>query len=96
MGFNFIGELLYRNNTSIWFIYPYNKDFRDDLIVFSDEIKESVYWQRDIYDLTIEISEPNRDLDLLFKETFRETNIFYSDDLTGTDFKQAIDFTIRK
>jgi hypothetical protein len=28
--------------------------------------------------------------------TFRENNIFYSDDLCGTDFKQVIDFEIKK
>ena len=31
----------------------------------------------------------------LFK-TFKESNIFYSSDLCGTDFKQVIDFEIRK
>ena len=28
--------------------------------------------------------------------TFKENKIFYATDLVGTDFKQAIDFIIRK
>lgn len=49
-------------------------------------------YQKDIYNITID----NPDLQNLFRDTFRESNIFYSDDLTGTDFLQAIDFTIRR
>ena len=93
MGFKFIGELLERNSNLIWFIYPYKKEFSEDLLVFSDETRESLFWQKNIYDLS---SMNNPDLDNLLKETFRESNIFFSDDLTGTDFKQAIDFSIRK
>ena len=29
-------------------------------------------------------------------QTFRENKIFYATDLVGTDFKQCIDFSIRK
>lgn len=92
-GFRFIGELLERNKNLVWFIYPHNKEFRNNILVFSDVIKESYLWQKNIYDTSILL---NPTLDNVLKETFRESNIFYSDDLTGTDFKQAIDFQIRK
>lgn len=92
MGFKFIGELLQKDDILLWFIYPYNRDFYKNTIVFSDEVKESYYWQRNIYDITF----PNDDLKKLLFNTFRESMIFYSDDLCGTDFKTAIDFEIKK
>ena len=48
-------------------------------------------YQRNIYNITI-----NNDRIKNILNTFTEGNIFYSNDLCGTDFKQAIDFTIRK
>ena len=92
MGFKFIGELLRKEDVLVWFIYPYSKEFYKNTIVFSDEVKESIYYQRNIYDITF----PNDDLKKLFYNTFRENMIFYSDDLCGTDFKTAIDFEIKK
>lgn len=92
MGFKFIGELLRKDSNIIWFIFPYNKEFFENFIVFSDEVKESIYWQRNIYDINF----PNEDLKKLLFNTFRESMIFFSDDLCGTDFKQAIDFEIKK
>ena len=95
-GFKFLGDFLqdkdnYTNNC--WFIYPYDKEkFTNDLIVFSDEISTSLYYQKDIYKLTFK----NDRIEKLLYNTFRESMIFYSDDLTGTDFKSAIDFMIRK
>lgn len=74
-----------------WFIYPYNKNFGDKFIVFSDEIKISPYWQRDIYNITIK----NEKLKHLF-QSFREDKIFFSSDMSGTDFKQVIDFNIKR
>lgn len=74
-----------------WFIYPYNKNFADNFIVFSDEIKISPYWQRDIYNITIK----NEKLKHLF-QSFREDKIFFSSDMCGTDFKQVIDFNIKR
>ena len=91
-GFRFIGELLKKDANIIWFIYPYKHEFFKNLIVFSDKVKETKMYQKDIYNITID----NPDLQNLFRDTFRESNIFYSDDLTGTDFLQAIDFTIRR
>ena len=75
----------------VWFIYPYNKEFSNKIIVFSDVIKTSKYWQRDIYNISIK----NEKLKNLFM-TFKENKIFYSSDMCGTDFKQVIDFMIRR
>lgn len=92
-GFKFLCEYLKDKETKevCWFIYPFYKDFSNKLIVFSDEIKISKYWQRDIYN-------PSFNNDGLKKllGTFKENKIFYSDDLCGTDFKQVIDFSIRR
>ena len=61
------------------------------MLVISDIIKQSPYWQRSIYDLSIR----NDKLKNLCK-TFRENRIFYASDLIGTDFKQVIDFEIKR
>lgn len=93
-GFKFLCEYLVdkeNNKDQCWFIYPYINDFSDDIIVFSDVVKISKYWQRNIYDLSIK----NDKLRNLFL-TFKENMIFYADDMCGTDFKQVIDFEIRK
>ena len=89
--FKFIGELLKDGNQAIWFIYPYDKDFKDNLLIFSDVVKLNKRYQRNIYDITLKNDRLRNIL-----ATFREGNIFYSSDLCGTDFKQAIDFSIRK
>ena len=90
-GFRFLGELLTDDKDLCWFIYPYKKEFKDDLLVFSDIIKMSKYYQRNIYDITIN-NDKLRDI----LRTFREDKIFYCSDLAGTDFKQCIDFEIRR
>ena len=92
-GFKFICEYLadIEIHTTIFFIYPTNKEFKENTIVFSDEVKVSPYWQRDIYDISIK----NDKLRNLFM-SFKENKIFYASDLCGTDFKQVIDFLIRK
>lgn len=92
-GFKFLCEYLQdkENNDLIWYIYPYYKDFNDNLIVFSDEIKTSKFWQTDIYNISIK----NDKLRNLF-QTFKEDKIFFSNDLCGTDFKQVINFGIRR
>lgn len=90
-GFKFLGELLTDNKNLFWFIKPYMKDFKDNIIIFSDEIKTKRNWQTDIYNISIN----NIKLQHLL-QTFKTDKIFYSSDLCGTDFKQAIDFTIRR
>ena len=76
---------------TIFFIYPYFKDFNLKTIVFSDIVKPTKYWQRDIYNISIK----NDKLKRMF-QTFKENKIFFSDDMCGTDFKQCIDFLLRK
>ena len=92
--YRFLGELLVDKDTFdlVWFIYPYEKEFSSDILVISNVIKTSPLWQRDIYDITLN----NKRIHDLLKSTFHESMIFYSSDLCGTDFKQSIDFTIRK
>jgi hypothetical protein len=92
--FRFIGEYLKdnSNNNFIWFIYPYEKEFNKKIkLIFSDQVKNDIRYQRNIYNLTID----NPALRSVFS-TFRESNIFYASDEVGTDFKQAIDFSIIK
>lgn len=91
--FKFLGDLLLDNTegTLNWYIYPYSGEFNKTTIIFSDIIKTSSYWQRDIYNPTI---RNDRIKDLL--KTFKENKIFYASDLCGTDFKQVIDFEIKK
>ena len=93
--FKFIGEYIQDREeptNSCWFIYPKYTDIKPNTLVFSDIVQISRFWQRDIYNTTLH----NKRLKNLFLNTFREGNIFYSDDLTGTDFKQVIDFAIKK
>ena len=91
--FTWLCEYLMDKETKdvIWFIYPYTGKLKKDIIVFSDIIKTSPYWQKDIYNPLIK----NKTLVDLFK-TFRENRIFYATDLCGTEFKQSIDFEIRR
>ncbi len=91
--FKFLGEFLQDKETKdvCWFIYPTEKDFNNKLVRFTDVIQPSIYYQRNIYDITIK----NDNLQKLLN-TFREDKIFYATDLVGTDFKQVIDFSIRR
>lgn len=93
-GFRFLCDYIVDKETKkdpVWFIYPHYKEFKDDIIVISDKIKVSKLWQRDIYNISIK----NDKLKNLFMN-FKESNIFYSTDMCGTDFKQVIDFSIRR
>lgn len=92
-GFRFLCEYLSDSDTyeTLFFIYPKSNEFKENTIVFSDEIKVSKYWQRDIYNISIK----NEKLRNLFSN-FKENKIFFSSDLCGTDFKQVIDFTLRR
>lgn len=92
-GFKFIGYYLKDKETrhECWFIAPFTKEVGNNELVFSDIIKTSPYYQTDIYNPLIK----NMRIRELLK-TFKESNIFYANDMTGTDFKQAINFEIRK
>lgn len=76
---------------SCWFIYPTEKEFKKNLLVISDTVSINKNWHRNIYDITT-----NERLRKLFITYFKESKIFYSTDLCGTDFKQVIDFEIRR
>lgn len=93
--FRFISELLQDKEEKhiCWFIYPMNnkKEIKKDTLVISDKVDINPYWQRNIYDITINNDNLKKILD-----TFREDKIFYATDLVGTDFKQVIDFTIKR
>lgn len=91
--FRFLCDFLMDKTTkeTCFFVYPKSTEFRENTIVFSDQVKVNKYWQRDIYSNSI----ANKNLQNLFSK-FRESNIFYSSDLCGTDFKQVIDFAIKK
>ena len=91
--FKFLCELLQDKEDKekiCWFIYPKYTDIKKNTFVISDKINISPYWQRDIYNINV-----NDKIKKLF-QSFRENIIFYSDDLTGTDFKESIDFEIRR
>lgn len=93
--FKFLCEWLYDRETEedVFFIYPYYGNFSKKIIVFSDEIRQSSLWMRNIYDIN---NIRNRDTFQMIFNQFKESKIFYADDMTGTDFKQVIDFSIRK
>ena len=67
------------------------QEIKKNQLVISDKIDINRYWQRNIYDVTIKSDKLKMILD-----TFREDKIFYATDLVGTDFKQVIDFSIRR
>ena len=77
--FRFLSEYLMDKNTKevCWFVKPYYKEFSEKkIIVFSDVIKMSELWQRDIYNISIK----NDKLRNLFM-SFKENKIFYATDL---------------
>lgn len=91
--FRFLCELLQDKEDKekiCWFIFPKYSEIKENTIVISDKVNISPLWQRDIYNVNI-----NEKIKKLF-QSFRENMIFYSDDLTGTDFKESIDFEIRR
>lgn len=78
-GFKFLCEYLLDKETkqnASFFVKPYYKDFSNKIIVFSDVVKISKLWQRDIYNISIK----NKKLHDLFM-TFKENKIFYASDL---------------
>lgn len=94
--FRFISEFLQdkeEKDKVCWFIYPMNdkQEIKKNQLVISDKVDINPYWQRDIYNITI-----NNDNLKNLLATFREDIIFYATDLVGTDFKQVIDFNIRR
>lgn len=83
-GFRFCAEFLADledKNINCWFIYPTKRQIKNNDLVITDKVSTSQFFQRDIYNITIK----NNNLQKLL-DTFRETNIFYSDDLTRYRF----------
>lgn len=91
--FKFLADFLLDNESQsmFWFVYPFTGEFKKDLVVFSDIVKPSLYWFRNIYTANI---KNKKIVEIL--HYFTESNIFYASDLCGTDFKQVIDFEIKK
>ena len=91
--YKFIGEFLQDPSSYdyCWYIYPYKGEISKDMLVFSDVIKPDRRYQRDIYNVDTTNDYLKRILSM-----FTEGNIFYASDICGTDFKQAIDFVIRR
>lgn len=92
--FKYLCELLVDKETNdiAWFIYPYEDEIDNKTLVITDRISTSPYYQRDIYNLSI----GDDNLKRVINSTFREQNIFYATDLVGSEFKQVIDFVIRR
>lgn len=91
-GNKFAGEyLMDKDKKYCWFVKPYLKNIYEKNIVVSDIIKVNPYWIRDIYNANFR----NERINNLLK-SFTEEKIFYASDLCGTDFKQVIDFNIRR
>ena len=88
--YKFICEYLNLNRDNIFFIYPKYDKIKENTIVISDEVKQSRYYGRNIY--TYECN--NKKILDIFSQ-FKESNIFYCNNMCGTEFKQLIDFTIK-
>lgn len=84
--FSFIGELRTKKNELAWFIYPKYSNVKkgNKNIIFTDEPNARFNVQSNIYDLK---HYPTY-LRNLFIKTFVESNIFYSTDLCGNEFKK--------
>ena len=80
------------NNETCFFICPFNGIIKKKTLCFTDRVSTSKLWNGDIYNTRFK----NEKLNQLFKKYFVESKIFYSTDLCGTDFKQVINFTIKK
>lgn len=91
-GFKFLGEYLLDKETKevVWFIYPKNSDIKPNTVVISDVVNASKLWGRDLKSFK-HLPKIQKILD-----TITESNTFYASDLSGTDFKQVIDFIFRK
>lgn len=90
--FRFLASLMYKGNEIVWFICPKYTEIKKNTLVIG-VIGESYLYNRNIYSLDYRIKDNIRKL---IYNTFVESNIYYATDICGTDFKQCIDFIIRK
>lgn len=91
--FTFLARYLTDNETGegVWFICDKYNRIQPGTFIFSDEITPDRHSFRDPYHVHTRNESVLRILD-----TFTEDRIFYSTDLCGTDFKQSIDFIIKR
>lgn len=91
--FSFLVRYLTDKETGehVWFICDKRGTIKDNTWEITDIIKQDHKCFRDPYT----VKTTNKRIKAIFDD-FRENKIFYSTDLTGTDFKQAIDFIIKK
>lgn len=91
--FTFLARHLIHDQTGerCWFICDKKTPVKPGTIVLTDVIMPSSYYFRDPY----HVRTRNRRIEEILG-TFTEDKIFYSTDLCGTDFKQAIDFIIKR
>lgn len=94
--FSFLGRYMVDRETGdrIWFICDKTKSYPEKekcTYTITDRVRQNKKVFRQPY--TVKSWSPA--IEAAFND-FREDKIFYSTDLTGTDFKQAIDFTIKK
>lgn len=92
-GFRFLGTYYMDPATgeTVWFICDKFSEIKKRTFVFTDIIRQDFRSYRDPYSVRCK----NRKIEEILND-FRENKIFYSTDLTGTDFKQSIDFIIRR
>lgn len=93
-GFRFLCDVLHykSSNDIVYFIYPKYTEIKPKTLVISDNVRQSVRWLRTPYAVHSFLNEKVEKI-LYY---FAEDKIFFSTDMCGTDFKQAIDFEIRK
>ena len=92
--FKFLARLFYNklNRIFFWLIVPKRNSIKKNTIVVTDTVR---YGNRFLYTNIYNININDKILNLI-NATFIEKNIFYSDDITGTEFKNVINFQIRR
>lgn len=92
-GFRFLASYMQDMETgeTVWFICDKHTDILKGTFVFSDVVEQNNKTFRDPYS----VNTRNKRVEYILND-FRENKIFYATDLTGTDFKQSIDFNIKR
>ena len=92
--FKYLARLFYNKIDKIffWLIVPKRNSIKKNTIVVSDTVS---YGNRLLYTNIYNVNITDKILNII-NATFIEKNIFYSDDITGTEFKNVINFQIRR
>lgn len=92
--FKYLARLFYNKNDRIffWLIVPKRNAIKKNTIVVSDTVS---YGNRLLYTNIYNVNITDKILTII-NDTFIEKNIFYCDDITGTEFKNVINFQIRR